>query len=98
MIQEAMTMKMNDMYMVCALGWSDVQLLFLSSLIRTVLSLHDLVKNKEGSLKRKEVKEEKAEESDSSDDGVPIIWRVSFKQSYNRSYSATHDTTFSCPV
>ena len=46
-IQEALTTKTNDIYM----------LLFLSSLIRTVVSLHDLVKVKEDSL-TKNVKEE----------------------------------------
>ncbi|KAK8822428.1 hypothetical protein WA577_005591 [Blastocystis sp. JDR] len=63
-IQESMTTKMNDTYMV----------LFLSSLIRTVVSLHDLVKIKEDSLKHKEVKQEKKQEESSEEDDFPFIW------------------------
>lgn len=53
-IQEAMTAKTNDIYM----------LLFLSSLVRTVVSLHDLVKVKEDSLsKNTQLSEEKKEQA-----------------------------------
>lgn len=52
-IQEALTTKTNDIYM----------LLFLTSLIRTVVSLHDLVKVKEDSL-TKNVKEEVKKKED----------------------------------
>lgn len=55
-VQEAMTTKTNDIYMI----------LFLSSLIRTVVSLHDLVKVKEESLTKK-TKEEPTQISESSD-------------------------------
>ena len=58
---------------------SDVQLLYLGTLVRTVLSLHDLVKVKEESLKKKEEEKEKdgekvniAESSD-DDDFIPIF-------------------------
>ena len=51
-------------------------MLFLSSLIRTVVSLHDLVKIKEDSLKHKEVKQEKKQEESSEEDDVPFICRV----------------------
>ena len=51
-----MTTKTNDIYMI----------LFLSSLIRTVVSLHDLVKVKEESLTKK-TKEEPTQLSESSD-------------------------------
>ena len=52
-------------------------MLFLSSLIRTVVSLHDLVKIKEDSLKHhKEVKVEKKQEESSEEDDYSYISRV----------------------
>lgn len=57
-IQEAMTTKTNDIYM----------LLYLSSLVRTVVSLHDLVKSKEEALRKTEKKESVLEMEESDDD------------------------------
>ncbi|KAK8789665.1 26S proteasome non-ATPase regulatory subunit [Blastocystis sp. subtype 4] len=57
-IQEAMTTKTNDIYMV----------LYLSTLVRTVVSLHDLVKSKEDALKKTEKKAAVLEMEDSDDD------------------------------
>ncbi|KAK8792420.1 hypothetical protein WA588_004918, partial [Blastocystis sp. NMH] len=54
-IQEAMTVKTNDIYM----------LLYLGSLVRSVVSLHDLVKSKEAALKKTEKKEMKLDMEDS---------------------------------
>ena len=56
-------------------------MLFLSSLIRTVVSLHDLVKIKEDSLKHKEVKAKKQQEESSEDDDFPFISPVCNKPS-----------------
>ncbi|KAK8812587.1 hypothetical protein WA538_003801, partial [Blastocystis sp. DL] len=56
-IQEAMTVKTNDIYM----------LLYLGSLVRSVVSLHDLVKSKEAALKKTEKKEMKLDMEDSDD-------------------------------
>lgn len=73
-------------------------MLYLSSLVRTVVSLHDMVKAKEESLDKK-VKESNVIETSSDDDDFYMLFSIVCAQTeQNRSYRATHATAFSCPV
>lgn len=66
--------------------------------MRTVVSLHDMVKVKEESLEKKVKESDVIETSSDDDDFYMLFWSVCSQTGDNRSYKAMHATVFSWPV